>query len=375
MAGSVLLVLAGRERGTAVSFTAGIVLLLLANPGAGDPVWSDEPTASERQLTPSKTNTPAMNFDALPAPPKASEDARVKRFLGALAGGVVGLGGSMALMPLGDASGCFGGPCVSFVHGLVGVFAPLLSLGGAWLGYEIMGGDGGLFTPAIALPPAILIALGLLSIAGAQDATTALSLMPFLIASGAFLVGGSALALDLRSRQLEGLGAAASWGKAGAGRVAVTSLVTMLSVAGAVAFSGLLYALGGYGALSAVFVVAGAAAGTFGAAAAAWGVHRAMEGRGSFGATLGAFGIGWLAVLGGTGLYALSQGGFSTFSPLRSTSGTILFVELVAASAVFLPVLALEWSHTNAVEASLPKFSFSAAPTPQGGMVAAAMRF
>ena len=357
-----------------MSFTAGIVLLLLANPGAEDPVWSDEPTASELKPDSAKTTPPAMRFDALPEPPKASDDARVKRFLGALAGGVVGLGGAMALMPLGD-GGCFGGPCVSFVHGLVGIFAPLLSLGGAWLGYELMGGDGGLFTPAIALPPAILIALGLLSIAGAQDATSAISLMPFLIASGAFLVGGSALALDLRSRQLEGLGAAASWGKAGAGRVAVTTLVTMLSVAGAVAFSALLYALGGYGALSAVFVVAGAAAGTFGAAAAAWGVHRAMDGRGSFGATLGAFGLGWLAVLGGTGLYALSQGGFSRFSPLRSTSGTILFVELVAASAVFLPVLALEWSHTNAVEASLPKFSFSAAPTPQGGMVAAAMRF
>ena len=137
-----------------MSLTAGIVLLLLVNSGDGDPAWSDEPTASERQLTPSKASTPAMSFDALPAPPKASDDARVKRFLGALAGGVVGLGGAMALMPLGDATGCFGGPCVSFLHGLVGVFAPLLSLGGAWLGYEIMGGDGGLLTPAIALPPA-----------------------------------------------------------------------------------------------------------------------------------------------------------------------------------------------------------------------------
>lgn len=374
MAGSQLLVLAGRERGTAVSFTAGIVCLLLASGGGGtDPIWSDEPTASE--LKPA-SKAAAMSFDALPEPPKASDDARVKRFLGALAGGVVGLGGSMALMPLGN-GGCFGGPCVSFVHGLVGLFAPLLSLGGAWLGYELLGGDGGLLTPVLALPPAILIALGLLSIAGAQDANTALALAPFLVASGAFLVGGAALSLDSRSRQLERLGAAASWGKAAAGRVAVTSLVTAVSVLAAAGFSVLLFAVGQYSALGLVLTTVGALAGTFGAAAAAWGVHRGMDGRGTFGSALVGLGIAWLTTFAGLGLYALSQssGGFPGFNPLRNTSGTILFAELVVASATFLPVLALEWSHTNAVEASMPKFSFSAAPLPQGGMVAAAVRF
>lgn len=371
-----------------MSFTAGIICVLLA-AGAGapsdEPRWSDEPDlkpgvegpfGSAQDRPAARASSPKLSFDALPEPPKASDDARVKRFLGALAGGVVGLGASMALMPLGDNTGCFGGPCVSALQGFLGILAPLLTVGGAWLGYEVLGGDGGLVTPVLALPPAILLALGLLSVAGAQDASTAVALLPMLVASGAFLVGGAAFSLDLRSRQLERLGAAASWGRAGAGRVAVTALVTMLAVGGAAGMSALLFALGQYSALGFVLVLAGASAGTLAAAAAAWGVHRALDGRGTFGAALLGLGIGWATTFLGVALYALSQGGFSTtFSPLRNTSGTILFVELVAASAVFLPVLALEWSHTNAVEGSLPKFSLSAAPIPQGGMVAAAVRF
>ena len=50
-------------------------------------------------------------------------------------------------------------------------------------------------------------------------------------------------------------------------------------------------------------------------------------------------------------------------------------VGLGAMAGLFVPLLALEWSHTNALEASLPKFVFSAAPTPNGGMVGASMRF
>jgi hypothetical protein len=277
-------------------------------------------------------------------------------------------------MPLGDSLGCFGGPCVSFIHGMVGVFAPLLALGGSWLGFELMGGDGGLVTPSIALAPAILVSLGLLSIAREVDANTALSLMPFVIASGVFLAGGAALALDLRARQVSALGAAQSWGKASASRVAITSLVSLLSTAGAALFSGLFFAISytGWG------VVAGftaAIAGSVGVAAATWGVHRALNGRGSFVSALTGLGIGMLTLLAGAGLYALSQGGFTTFSPLRNGAGTILLVELGVAAALFSPMLALEFSHTNAVQASLPTFSLSAAPTPNGGMVAAGMRF
>lgn len=340
-----------------------------------EPKWSDEPAAHDLKPLNAKAGPPgAVNFDALPALPKTSDDARVKRFLGALTGGVVGLGASLALMPLGDGTGCFGGPCVSFVHGLVGTFAPLLALGGAWLGFELMGGDGGLLTPSLALGPALLVALALLSVARDMDSNTALSLMPYLIASGAFLAGGAALALDLRARQLSLLGGAAGWAKAPPGRVALTALVTALTATATGFVTALLVAVAQFSALGPILGIISAATGTLGVAAAGWGVHRAMGGRGTFLSALAGLGVGWVVTLAGAGLYALSQGGF-TFSPIRNTSGVVMLVELGIASAVFAPTLALEWSHSNAIEASLPTFSFSAAPINQGGMVAASMRF
>jgi hypothetical protein len=315
-----------------------------------------------------------VSFDALPPAPQTPDDVRVKRFLGAFTGGVVGLGASLALMPLGDSLGCFGGPCVSFLHGLIGTFAPLLALGGAWLGFALMGGDGGLVTPSLALAPAILVALALLSVARDLDSNSALSLMPYVITSGVFLAGGAALVLDLRARQLSSLGGAASWGMAGAGRVAVTSLVNALTSAGTAFLVGLLFSLTQFSALGPVVGVLGAAVGSLGVAAAGWGVHRAMGGRGSYLSALTGLGLGWVVTLGGLGLYALSQGGF-TFNPIRNVGGVLLLAELGVAAALFAPTLALEWSHTNKVEASLPKFSFGAAPISQGGMVSAGMRF
>jgi hypothetical protein len=361
--------------------TATILWLALGTTGntsADEPKWSDEPTETRLKPMSAKATNSAVAFDALPPLPQITDDARVKRFLGALTGGVVGLGASLALMPLGDSVGCFGGPCVSFVHGLLGTFAPLLALGGAWLGFEIMGGDGGLLTPSVALGPAILIALALLGVAEQMDAQSSLAMMPYLIASGMFLAGGAALALDLRARHLNSLGGARTWAMAPPGRVAITALVTALTSVGTGLLTALLVTSGfgfGGGAIGPVLGVLAAATGTVGVAAAAWGVHRAMNGRGSFLSALVGLGLGWLVTIGGIGLFAISQGGFTGFSPVRNTAGTVLVVELGIASAVIAPVLALEWSHSNAVEESLPTFSFSAAPTSQGGMVSAGMRF
>lgn len=350
------------------------VLCLSMSLGATPPPskGNDQPVAQTLEPV-AAAPTDTVSFDALPPVPQIADDVRVKRFLGALSGGVVGLAASLALMPLGDST-CFGGPCVSFVHGLVGTFAPLFALGGAWLGFTLMGGDGGLATPAIALAPALLIGLGLLNVAREVDASTVLSLMPYLITAGVFLAGGAALALDLRARQLSRLGGAAGWGMASAGRVVVTALVAMLTAGGAVGFSTLLAAASGFSFLAPVMAIVGAAVGSLGVAAAVWGVHKGMNGRGSFLSALSGLGIGWLVTLAGAGLFAATQGGF-TFDPVRNTAATVMLVQLGAASAILGPVLALEWSHTNAVEASLPAFSFSASPTPQGGMVAAGMRF
>ena len=357
-----------------VTLTATVICLALASAVGEDPSEpksSDKPVATD--LKPRKAPASAVNFDALPPVPHTSDDVRVKRFLGALSGGVVGLGASLALMPLGD-SGCFSGPCVSFLHGLVGTFAPLLALGGAWLGFELMGGDGGLLTPSIALAPALLVALALSSVARDTNANTALALMPYLITSGVFLAGGAALALDLRARQVSSLGGASGWATASPGRVAVTTLVAALAGTGAALVSALLFSLGNYTAIGPILLVVGAATGTLGTAAAAWGVHRAMNGRGSFLSALGGLGLAWVVTFGGAGLFALSQGGFS-FSPIRSVAGGLLLAELGVACAVLVPTLALEWSHTNAIEASLPRFSFGAAPTSQGGMISASMKF
>ncbi|HEY1087406.1 MAG TPA: hypothetical protein VGE37_06920, partial [Archangium sp.] len=83
---------------------------------------------------------------------------------------------------------------------------------------------------------------------------------------------------------------------------------------------------------------------------------------------------GWLFTGAGLALFALSQGSFN-FSAIRSTAGSVMFAELAIIAGMFAPVLALELSHTAAVEAGLPKIQFSAAPIRDGGMVGASMRF
>ena len=357
-----------------MTLSATVICLAVLTGSVGEK-WSDEPTATDLQPSASKAPEGAVNFDALPSVPHTSDDARVKRFLGALSGGVVGLGAALAFMPLGDSTaGCFGGTCLSFLHGFIGALAPLLALGGAWLGFELLGGDGGLVTPAIALAPAVLLALALSSVARDTDANTALALMPYLITSGLFLAGGAALALDLRARQLSSLGGASGWAMASPGRVAVSVLVTALAGSGAGLVAVLLTALANFTVIGPILAVVGAVTGTFGTAAAAWGVHHAMNGRGSFLSALGGLSLAWVVALAGTGLFALAQGSFS-FSLVRNTGGALLLTELGIAAAVLGPMLALEWSHTNAVEASLPTFSFGVAPTPQGGMLSAGMRF
>lgn len=327
-----------------------------------------EPATVEKAPTPD-----IVKFDAPAEVPESSDDARVKRFIGAFTGGVVGFGATMALMPL--LGGC-AGVCVGPFQVILGGLAPLLAAGGAWLGFELMGGDGGLMTPVFAVGPALLMSLGLLAISNEAGANSVIQLMPYLISAGVFLAGGAALVLDARARQFENLGAAASWGKATPGRVGLTVLVSTLTGLAAVVASGALFIAGSYGPAGIAMMLSSAVVGAFGATAAAWGVHRRMNGRGSLLAALGGMGLA-IAVSGaGLGLFAVATGGTSAFfSPLRGPAALTLVASLAAGSAMFFPMMALEWSHTNAVEASLPKMSFGVAPTPNGGMVAAAMRF
>lgn len=363
-----------------MTFTTAALCLVLGLAGS-EPDDAPGADLSEERLAPQpKEVAPtkaapadAVKFDALPLPPTVSDDARVKRFLGAFTGGVLGLAATMALMPLGDSS-CFGGRgCLAGSQVVFGAVAPFVSAFGSWLGYTIAGGEGGLMTPFLAIVPAGVLALILSLVANGAGAETVGALMPYFITSGVLLSGGAALALDIRSRQLDRLGRASTWAAAPAGRVAVTSLVSMLTVGAGIAATALVGALCRDGGCIALDVVLGSAA-VIGAAAAVWGVHAAMGGRGSFLSALASMAIGTLVTFGAVALYA---GGisFSGVGAIRSTASAMVAVEVGMISGIFLPALTLEWSHANAVEASMPSFSFGAAPTSGGGMVAGTMRF
>jgi hypothetical protein len=291
---------------------------------------------------------------------------------------VVGLGGTLALVAAVDTGGscpsrfCPVGPNVG--QGLLGLLAPVVSVTAAFAGYQLFGGDGGWLTAAVMMAPALLVGGGLLAIANQVSGTGTLELMPMLIASGAFLAAGSAAALHFRSRQLASLGAARAWGEASPGRVALTSLVGALATGPAVMVTALLIAATLGTGLAPVFGFLAASAGTVGVAAAAWGVHKGLDGRGSFLSALVGMLIGSTVIGGGTALLAAAQGS-GTFDPTRTAASTLMFAELVAVTALFAPVIGLELSHTANIQAALPKFTVSAAPIHNGGMVGAAMRF
>lgn len=341
-------------------------LVLVVALSAGDP--ADTPT--QPTLTPPAAPEEAVKFDELPvATPRVGEDQRVQRFLGAFAGGLVGLGGMLALMPLADSAiaGCFG--CVNGMHVVLGAAAPVVSVTAAWAVFSLLGGDAGPIAPWAAMLPAVTAGLLLANISRDVDAQTLVAQLPFVVAAGFFLAGGSALALDLRSRQLDALGTARHWGGAAAGRVAVTSLVSALTSSVGALISGLLMTFNPFLGITAALVQ------TLGVAATSYGVHHAMKGKGTLSAALAGMGLGTLVTLGCVGLYALSQSSFSSFNLLRNSGAAVLTVEVGIVAALFAPMVALELSHTSEVEAALPKFSVGAAPVRDGAMVSAGMRF
>jgi hypothetical protein len=358
---------------TLMSAALWVVLTATAGEEGAPRVMTLEPVGDSS--TASSAAIADAAFDEAPPPPRVNEDARVKHFLGALAGGVVGFGATMAMMPLADAGcgGFFGfGGCLTAGHVVAGMLVPLLTLGGAWLGFELMGGDGGLITPSLALLPAAVVGLLLMNVARDAGAESGLQLLPYVIASGVLLAGGAAIALDQRAHTLNALGAGKSAARAAPGRVALTSLVSGLTLAGGALVTGIIASACRDALCAAVDFGVGTILGA-GAMAAVWGVHRAMGGRGGFGAALVGFGLGAAMALGAVGLYAGSQG--FTFNPARNTGSAIVLVEVSTVAALFAPMLALEFSHTAAVEASMPGIALSAAPTNGGGMVGAAMRF
>lgn len=324
-----------------------------------------------------ETTTALPTFDALPAAPSSSDDARVKQFLGAFIGGAIGIGAGLALAPIGD-GGCFTGfSCFNFGHAVSISAGILLGATGAWVGHRLMGGTAGFGATWLGVMPGLLVGAATFAVMNAMGAQTVVDLLPAIIASGVMLAGGSALALHLRSTQLDALGSAAPWSEASGSRFALETLVHVLALSGStaltVASTALLIYSGAAGVVGVGLIGGGLALAT---AATTFAVHRAMGGRGSFGSAV----LGFLvaaSVIGTTvATFALS-GALSGFGSSAAVSGAGITMMVVGSAAVglFVPTAALEWSHSERSASALPKLSFGAAPVQGGGMMSAALTF
>jgi hypothetical protein len=349
-----------------------LVLCAVLSAGQDTPAADATLTPAAPASTANAAPADAVKFDELPdVAPRAGDDARVKRFLGAFAGGLVGFGAMMALVPAAEpAFTCMGFGCgPSGWQLLLGALAPVASLTAAWATFSLLGGDAGVLTSWAAYLPAALAGFFLLNVMRDVDATSSVARLPFLFATAFFLAGGAAIALDVRARQLDGLGSARRWGGADVGRVALTSLISVVSVAGAGLLSGLLGALNPFLGIAAGFVQ------SVGVAAATWGVHKAMRGKGSFAAALAGVGLAGSAVFAMVGLYLLSLNGAFTFDPVRNSVGPMLLTQGAIVAALVIPTMALEVGHSLTVESSLPRVSVGAAPLRAGAMVSAGLTF
>ncbi|MFO0595355.1 MAG: hypothetical protein U0228_08625 [Myxococcaceae bacterium] len=326
----------------------------------------DTPKDDSRwDLAPQKADD-AISFDQAPSPaPHLAEDGRVRRFLGAFAAGAVGYGGMLALAGAATDTACLG--CGATAGQIVlSLFAPVVSVVASWATFSLMGGNAGFVTPWISFVPSALLGLILTAVAADMGASGTVGHLPYAVAAGVFLSGFSAMALDVRHQQLGELGAASTWGAAEGARVAVESLVSAVSIASG-AFISALFAFSLLPVAVTLAVVQ-----SFGAAAAVWGVHTAMRGKGSFLAALAAFGVAGAVAAGATAATFLISG---RFDPFNTASAAVIAMDLLVAGSLFFPTIILELSHTSNVAARLPRFTMSAAPVREGGVVTAGLVF
>ena len=353
------------------------VALWLVVSASGDVPAADAAPPAPLQRTPvdaaaATPSSEAFNFDTFedPVAPKVADDARIKQFLGALAGGAVGFGAVMAFVPLTQLPAApFCTTCITPGSGILSALAPVAGVLGAWGGHALMGGRAGPLAPFAALAPALLAALAMTVLASEMELTTVIAHVPLLVGAGAILAGGAAFALDARARSLGALGAASSLGSASAVRSAMTVLVASLTTAGA----GLLSVLAGV--LNPILGVTAGFLQSVGVAAATWGTHKALNGRGTFLAALAGVGLAGVVAASALGMVVLAQSSFRFGSVLSSTAAIVIGMEAAIAAGMFIPTLALDLSHTQSVQDALPRIQFTAAPVNQGAMVGAMARF
>lgn len=312
-----------------------------------------------------------------PAPVSHSEDARLRRFFGALGGGLLGgaLGLTLNLIP--DTS-CFGRSCFTSTNTLSVIAAVPLAAVGATAGHVLFGGRAGWLSSLVGVVPGAVMGVVSASLLGANGATDLVSLVPAMVATGVVTSVSMALALSLREDQLDSLGAAAAWGSASAARVGLELVVSALTLGSTAFVTALLTALttlSAFGSPGGILLTGGVGLGLSAASGATlFAVHRAMGGKGSLAAGLLGVGVP-LALFGGlVALYALS-GASSAPGSVAGGLDLSLLLTMGALTALFVPTATLEWSHAERLKASLPQVTVGAGPVQGGGMVSAGMRF
>lgn len=303
-----------------------------------------------------------------PAPVKVADDARVQRFMGALAGGVVGAGLGLAFTPL-VGTPCGPGVCVSVGQIALGYSAPFLAAIGAYAGYQLMGGNGSLMAGFAGIVPGTIVLAALMLATQPDTSRNLISTVPQLAAGFATLIALSAMALDARQEQL---GHSGSEG-APTGRVlAELAAGVGAAVASAILSVGLVaLCIGSPACVVAAFV--GAWVGSIGTALVTWSVHSALKGKGTAAsATLG------MAVATVAALISIPVGvalGTRSFGSFDAAVGAASVVGAPLVAVLLFTTMALEWSHTAIVGGPRTSVSVGASPMPGGGVVAASLRF
>jgi hypothetical protein len=330
-----------------------------------DSAWA-QPLPRPKRLTPGEIwNEPSTP----PEPPGTLSQPRLLRFMGAFLGGAVGLGVPLLLLPLADApcalvSGAFSF-CPTPVHFLVGTLSLIGAIAGAAGGFALAGGEvsGGAVVAGtfVGLFLALAVAAVAVVVAQAQQFPSTGLGLPVIVAGAGLVVGSQALAMLLRDDAREGR----PWLSSSAGRMALTS-VAFLAAAGVGALLTVLL-----GAATQSAVVAIGAGVVFGSLVplAAWGTHRALDGKGSVGvaylATLATAALGFL----GAGLFAITNGSFlvSDGGRIRGAATTAVVIGGVLLGTLGVPLI-LEASHGGAlIEEREPKVALSLGGAPVAG--------
>ncbi len=304
---------------------------------------------------PAPTSTPAE-------PDGVTLDSqRVKRFVGALVGGAIGIAIPLAISAPNCTSVAI--TCTSSFQNFSLGIMPLVAGLGAYFGHHLFGGEAEY--PFAAIGAGLGSLLGMLMLGFAEGTGVApTALFPYVAGVAGLTTFIMAIALDWRDHSLVDLPPTGH----GTGARLWASFGASVGIGIAGSFLSLLLGL--------VNTTAGVISGVVVLGAmplAAWGVHSALDGKGSVGsAFLGlAIALGVLAAVA-VPVIAVTNAGFSPF--YSSQQGALLTGSAFLA-LLLGPIIGLELSHSAVVRESPLKPSFSFSPVPGGAMVGGGVQF